>query len=105
MYPTYNWAYVYANNPYGYDGNSLTNTSYVMNTPRCSVAMSSLKFTSYAQASPAAPYAFMDAAIQANAPIRGTTQYMVGSMYYVINGGWYGNPDWFIGFWTIPGSL
>ena len=105
MFPTSNWAYVYTNNPYGYDGSSLTNTSYVMNTSRCSVAMSSLKFTSYTQAAPAAPYAFMDAAIQANTPIRGTTQNMFGAMYYVIGNAWYGNPDLYIGFWTIPGSL
>ncbi len=105
MYPTSNWAYVYANTPYGYDGNALTNTSYVINTPRCSVAMSTLKFTSYTQAAPAAPYAFMDAAIQANTPIRGTTQDMFGTMYYVNGGGWYGTPERYIGFWTIPGSL
>ena len=104
MYPPQNWAYLYATN-YGYVSDYLTNTSSVMNTPRCSVAVSSLKFTSYTQAAPAAPYAFMDAAIQANAPIRGTSQNMFGSMYYIAGGYWFASPDLYIGFWTIPGSL
>ena len=102
LYPGYNWAYVVTNNPYGTDSSYLTATTYVMNTLRCSVPVSSIKFTSYLQASPAAPYAFFDAQMQANSPIRGTTQYMYGTMYFSINGGWYWTPDQYVGGWTIP---
>ena len=103
VFPGINWAYAFSNGIY--DTSNLTVTSYVLTTPRCSVPISTVKFTSYVQMSPPAPYTFLDAQIQANSPIRGTVQSMFGTMYYTINGAWYPDYDRYLGFWTIPGSL
>ncbi|MBY0506723.1 MAG: hypothetical protein K2X03_22580 [Bryobacteraceae bacterium] len=104
-FPNSAWVYLVSNSPSAFDGTSLPNNSYVLQNARCSVPVSSVKIKNYASLVPSAPYALFDAQIQANSPIRGTTQTMNGQIFYFLNSNWITEAERYLGLWLIPGLL